>query len=464
MVDFEIEALKIGIPVRTRHNEVAPGQFEVAPLFEEINKAIDHNQLLMDLMDRVAHRHNLQVLFHEKPYAGVNGSGKHNNWSLATDTNKNLLSPGSTPKTNLQFLTFFINVIQAVNNHADLLRAAIASAGNDHRLGANEAPPAIISVFIGSTLTAVLDELEESVKEGKKIDEYAKAEIKLNIHNKIPDLLLDNTDRNRTSPFAFTGNKFEIRAVGSSANCAETMTVMNTIAAQQLTIFKQEVDALIAEGEKKDGAILRVLRRYIKESRRILFEGDNYCDAWAKEAEKRGLSNVKTTPQALNFFVTEDAKKVLVDNGIFSERELRARYEVLEENYLMKIDIEARILNEMVQNQVIPAAIEYQNKLITNVKGALDVGVAKKALKSQIGLIQSISGHINDIKRKSDEMTKIRHSMHGRNLNTTDEAIAYCKEVKPFFDDIRRHADELELLVDNEIWPLPKYRELLFIK
>ena len=464
MLDFETEALKLGISISTRHNEVAPSQYECAPVFSEANIAVDHNSLLMDLMDRVAHRHNLQVLFHEKPYAGVNGSGKHNNWSLATDTNKNLLSPGSTPKTNLQFLTFFINVIQAVNNHADLLRAAIASAGNDHRLGANEAPPAIISVFIGSTLTAVLDELEESVKEGKKIDEYAKAEIKLNIHNKIPDLLLDNTDRNRTSPFAFTGNKFEIRAVGSSANCAETMTVMNTIAAQQLTIFKQEVDALIAEGEKKDGAILRVLRRYIKESRRILFEGDNYSDAWAKEAEKRGLSNVKTTPQALNFFVTEDAKKVLVDNGIFSERELRARYEVLEENYLMKIDIEARILNEMVQNQVIPAAIEYQNKLITNVKGALDVGVAKKALKSQIGLIQSISGHINDIKRKSDEMTKIRHSMHGRNLNTTDEAIAYCEEVKPFFDDIRRHADELELLVDNEIWPLPKYRELLFIK
>ena len=464
MLDFETEALKLGISISTRHNEVAPGQYECAPVFSEANIAVDHNSLLMDLMDRVAHRHNLKVLFHEKPYAGVNGSGKHNNWSLATDTNKNLLSPGKTPKTNLQFLTFFINVIQAVNNHSDLLRAAIASAGNDHRLGANEAPPAIISVFIGSTLTSVLDDLEESVKEGKKIDEYAKAEIKLNIHNKIPDLLLDNTDRNRTSPFAFTGNKFEIRAVGSSANCAETMTVMNTIAAQQLTEFKQEVDTLIAEGEKKDGAILRVLRRYIKESRRILFEGDNYTDAWAEEAEKRGLSNVKTTPQALNFFVTDAAKKVLVDNSIFSERELTARYEVLEENYLMKIDIEARILNEMVQNQVIPAAVEYQNKLIKNVKGALDIGVAKKALKSQIRLIQSISEHINDIKRKSDKMTKIRHEMHSRNLNTTDEAIAYCEEIKPFFADIRRHADELELLIDNEIWPLPKYRELLFIK
>ncbi|MGB1204070.1 MAG: glutamine synthetase III [Chitinophagales bacterium] len=465
MLDFETEALKLGISISTRHNEVAPSQYECAPVFSEANIAVDHNSLLMDLMDRVAHRHNLQVLFHEKPYAGVNGSGKHNNWSLATDTNKNLLSPGKTPKTNLQFLTFFINVIQAVNNHSDLLRAAIASAGNDHRLGANEAPPAIISVFIGSTLTEVLDELEESVKEGKKIDEYAKAELKLSIHNKIPDLLLDNTDRNRTSPFAFTGNKFEIRAVGSSANCAETMTIMNTIAAEQLTIFKKEVDALIAKGEKKDGAILRILRRYIKESRRILFEGDNYTDAWAKEAEKRGLSNVKTTPQALNFFVTDEAKKVLVDNGIFSERELTARYEVLEENYLMKIDIEARILNELVHNQVIPAAIEYQNKLIKNVKGALDVGVAKKALKSQVGLIQTISGHINDIKRKSDKMTKIRHGMHDRNLaTTTAEAIAYCEEVKPFFAEIRRHADELELLVDNEIWPLPKYRELLFIK
>src|SRR5262245_35347798 len=304
MNDFEAEAWKLGIPLKTRHNEVAPSQFECAPVFEEINLAVDHNQLLMDLMDKVARRHNFKVLFHEKPYAGINGSGKHNNWSMVTNTGVNLLSPGKTPKTNLQFLTFFISIIKAVHDHADLLRASIASAGNDHRLGANEAPPAIMSIFIGSQLTHVLDEIEHMVKKNNKMTPEEKTQIKLNI-GKIPEILLDNTDRNRTSPFAFTGNKFEFRAVGSSANCSSPMMVLNAIVANQLGLFKEEVDALLEKDIKKDEAIMKVLRSYIVSSKNILFEGNNYSDEWKKEAAKRGLSNIETSPQALDAYVSK---------------------------------------------------------------------------------------------------------------------------------------------------------------
>src|ERR1043165_1437364 len=326
MQDFEQESYKLGIPLRTRHNEVAPGQFECAPIFEEVNIAVDHNSLLMDVMAKVAKRHKLKVLLHEKPFAGINGSGKHNNWSMATDTGVNLLAPGKTPKTNLMFLTFFVNTIKAVHDYADLMRAAIASAGNDFRLGANEAPPAIISVFIGEYLTKVLQDIKERVT--NKMDEQDEVILKLDIHKQIPEVLMDNTDRNRTSPFAFTGNKFEFRAVGSSANCAAPMTVLNTIVAQTLKEFKNEVDALIDKGEKKEIAILHVLRNYITASKKIRFEGDNYSDEWAQEAEKRGLSNLKTTPEALDAYVSESAKNVFFSNGIFSKRELDARHEI----------------------------------------------------------------------------------------------------------------------------------------
>lgn len=462
MLDLETECLKLGIPLSTRHNEVAPGQYECAPMFTECNLGIDQNQLLMDLMDRIARRHQLRVLLHEKPYAGVNGSGKHNNWSLQTDTGKNLLSPGKTPKTNLLFLTFFINTLKALNEYADLIRAAIASAGNDHRLGANEAPPAIISAFIGTTLTEVLNDLEAKVKRGM-MDEYEKQELKLDIHNKIPDLLLDNTDRNRTSPFAFTGNKFEVRAVGSSANCAAILTILNTIVADQLTAFKAEVSNLVKSGEKKDGAILRVLRRYVTDSKRILFEGDNYSQAWADEAATRGLNNIKTTPEALELFLSKSAHKVLVGNGIYSERELHARYEVQLEIYQIKIEIESKILAKMAMNQVLPSAIAYQNELLTNVKKSLDIGLKKKEVKAQIALIKTIGEHINAIKTNVDDMAAAR-TQAAQAATSKKQALAYCHKVKPFFDTIRHHADALELIVDDKLWSLPKYRELLFIR
>ncbi len=462
MLDFEQEAHKLGIPVRTRHNEVAPGQFELAPMFEEANIAVDHNQLIMDILERVAKRHKLRCLLHEKPFAGINGSGKHNNWSLATDTGKNLLSPGSTPKTNLLFLTFFVNVIKAVYEHADVLRAAIASAGNDHRLGANEAPPAIISVFIGKHLSQVLDEVEKRVKDGRS-DEVANANLKMDIHKIIPDLLRDNTDRNRTSPFAFTGNKFEIRAVGSTTNCASPITVMNTIMANQLKEFKKEIDTLVKGGESKEGALLRVLRRCIRVAKPILFEGDNYSEAWAKEAEKRGLNNIKTTPYALEFFETKKAKKLFASNGIFTETELNARTEIYFENYVLKIQIEGRILGEMAMTQVIPAAVAYQNTLIENALGLKDLDIGADAIETQKSLIKDISKHISVIQTNVLAMINARKKAN-KIEHASDKAKAYCDEVKPFFDIIRYHSDKLELIVDNELWPLPKYRELLFIK
>jgi glutamine synthetase len=464
MRDLENECMLLGIPVKTRHNEVAPNQFELAPIFEEINLAVDHNSLLMDVMQKVGERHDFKVLFHEKPFKGVNGSGKHNNWSLATDTGINLLSPGKTPMSNLQFLTFFINTIKAVHDNEELLRASIASASNDHRLGANEAPPAIISVFIGQQLTKVLAELE-GVSNGKLSPEE-KTDLKLNVVGKLPDVLLDNTDRNRTSPFAFTGNKFEFRAVGSSANCAVSMTTLNTIVAKQLKDFKKEVDTLIEKKDlKKDEAIFNVLREYIKQTKAILFEGDGYSEAWEKEAKKRGLSNHKTTPEALKAKVSKKAIELFGEMGVMNHVEVESRYEIELEEYVKKIQIEGRILGDIARNHVVPTAIRYQNVLIENVKGLKEIFGKdfEKIAKEQISLIKEISEHIEGINTKVEKMTEERKKANA--LTSTEKmADAYCDKVKPYFEEIRYHADKLELLVDDELWTLTKYRELLFTK
>lgn len=464
MRELEIECIKLGVPVKTRHNEVAPNQFEVAPLFEEANLAVDHNSLLMDIMSKVAARHNFKVLFHEKPFAGINGSGKHNNWSLATDTGVNLLGPGKTPKSNLQFLTFFINTIKAVHDHADLLRASIASANNDHRLGANEAPPAIISVFIGKYLSQVLDELE-NVSDGSLSPEE-KTELKLNVVGKIPEILLDNTDRNRTSPFAFTGNKFEFRAVGSSANCAKAMTILNLIVADQLIKFKAQVDELIEnKNMKKDDAIFNVLRELIKESKKIRFEGDGYSDDWVKEAKKRGLNNFKTTPEALKVMTAKNTLALFEKHKIMNKVEVEARYEIELEEYIKKVQIEGRILGDISRNHVIPTAVSYQNKLIENVQGLKDIFGKdyEQYASEQINLIKQISGHIGSIISNVEKMTEERKVAN--KLDHADKkAEAYCNKVKPYFDVIRYACDKLELLIDDEIWPLTKYRELLFTR
>ncbi|HNJ30146.1 MAG TPA: glutamine synthetase III, partial [Ferruginibacter sp.] len=395
MRDFEEESYKLGIPIRTRHNEVAPAQFECAPIFEEINLAVDHNTLLMDVMERVAKRHGLKCLLHEKPFAGINGSGKHNNWSMATDTGVNLLAPGKTPKNNLMFLAFFVNTIKAVHDYADLLRASIASAGNDHRLGANEAPPAIISIFIGKYLSEVLNQVESRVS--GKFDEQDEAMLKLDIHKSIPELMLDNTDRNRTSPFAFTGNKFEFRAVGSSANCAISMTTLNTIMADTLKKFKVDVDALIDKGEKKEVAIMQVIQKYIVESKKVLFEGDGYSEEWEKEAAKRGLPNVKTTPQALDAFVTKKAKTLFEENEIYNHAELEARHEIMLESYIKKVQIEARVMGDLATTFILPSAVKYQNVLISNIKGLKELGLAEAAYANQKQVLEAISTHINEI-------------------------------------------------------------------
>jgi glutamine synthetase len=464
MRDLENECMLLGIPVKTRHNEVAPNQFELAPIYEEANLAVDHNSLLMDLMQKVAERHNFKVLLHEKPFAGVNGSGKHNNWSLSTDTGVNLLSPGKTPMSNLQFLAFFINTIKAVQDHEELLRAAIASASNDHRLGANEAPPAIISVFIGEQLTKVLEELE-SVTKGK-LSPQEKTDLKLNVVGKIPEILLDNTDRNRTSPFAFTGNKFEFRAVGSKANCANPMTVLNTIVAKQLMDFKVEVDALIDDkGMKKDDAIFNVLREYIKTSKAILFEGNGYSEAWEKEAKKRGLSNNKTTPEALKIKVAESSIALFEGLGVMNKVETEARYEIEIEEYILHIQIESRVIGDIARNHVVPTAVRYQNILIENVTGLKTIYADKfKSLaKEQLSLIEQISQHIEAINSLVTTMTEARKSLN-KYTDLDKKAKGYCVKVKPLFEDIRYHCDKLELMIDDELWPLTKYRELLFTK
>ena len=458
MKDFEQEAWKLGIPVRTRHNEVAPSQFEVAPLHEDINVATDHNQLLKDLMDRVAERHELKILFHEKPFAGLNGSGKHNNWSLITDTGVNLYQPSSSARDNLLFLIFFVNTIKAVHDYADLLRASIASAGNDHRLGANEAPPAIISAFIGTQMTAVLDELEHNgnIKVRKGENMYMKLGI-----DKIPEIILDNTDRNRTSPFAFTGNKFEFRAVGSETNVAQPMTVLNLAVAEQLNQFNKELSKKLAKDEEKKLAIVDILRKYIKASKGIRFEGDGYSKEWEEEASKRGLSNIKSTPKALDFYMDDRSKKLFSDHKIFAEKELTARNEIMLENYIMKLQIESRMIGDLAMNHIIPTAIAYQNKLITNANGLKGLGIKAQSVSDTI---ERMSTYIETIQNGVVDMTKERKRVN-KTATTRDRAIAYCEDIKEkYFDSIRHAVDKLELIVDDEDWPLVKYREMLFLR
>ncbi len=462
MRDFEAESYKLGIPLRTRHNEVAPAQFECAPIFEEANLAVDHNMLLMDIMIRVAKRHNLKVLLHEKPFAGINGSGKHNNWSLSTDTGVNLLAPGKTPKTNLMFLTFFVNVIKAVHDYADLLRASIASAGNDHRLGANEAPPAIISIFIGKFLFEVLEEIKSRV--GDNFSEQDEILLKLDIHKNIPELLLDNTDRNRTSPFAFTGNKFEFRAVGSTANCSTPMTVLNAIMAETLGAFKNDVDALIDKGEKKEVAIMEVIKQYIVASDKVLFEGDGYSEEWHHEAERRGLPNVPTTPLALDAYITEKSKQLFEDLGIYNHAELEARHEIMLEEYIKKVQIESRIIGEMCTSHILPSAVKYQNVLLANIKGMKDIGLAPELYVNQQLILEKISGHINTVAGLVEKMILARKVVNNI-TDTRTKAIAYCTQIKEsFFEQIRYPVDKLELLVDDQFWQLPKFREMLFLR
>ncbi|MBE9491808.1 MAG: glutamine synthetase III [Bacteroidetes bacterium] len=464
MKDFEIEGHRLGIPLKLRHNEVAPNQFECAPVFEETNLSVDHNQLLMHIMQKVAKNHNLTVLFHEKPYAKVNGSGKHNNWSLMTNTGINLLSPGKTTKSNLRFLTFLINILKAVDTYGDLLRASTATAGNDLRLGAGEAPPAIISVFIGSHLSKILDNIENKLKTGK-INANLKAELDLNI-SKIPEILLDNTDRNRTSPFAFTGDKFEFRTVGASDTCSNAMTVLNLIVADQLTKFKQEVDSLMAKKVRKDEAIFTILKKYITESKKIRFEGNSYSQDWVKEAEKRGLLNLQSTPEALKVFFRQEIVDLYQRNHILTERELIARYDTKLENYTKKLQIESRVIGDLAKNHIIPKAIRYQNLLIENVTGLKEVLDAKnynKLSKNGLQTIKDISEHVSKIKINVDLM--IDNRKKANRLDTSEKrAQVYHDKVLPYFDIIRYHVDKLELLVDDELWTLPKYRELLFIR
>ena len=462
MRDLENESILLGIPVKTRHNEVAPNQFELAPIYEETNLAVDHNSLIMDLMKKIADRHHFKVLFHEKPFAGVNGSGKHNNWSLSTNSGINLLAPGKTPMSNLQFLTFFINTIKAVNDNEELLRASIASASNDHRLGANEAPPAIMSVFIGAQLSKVLVELEGVTK--GKLSPKEKTDLKLNVVGKIPEILLDNTDRNRTSPFAFTGNKFEFRAVGSTANCANPMTVLNSIVAKQLIEFKNEVDSLIQQKDlKKDEAIFNVLREYIKKSKSILFEGNGYGEEWQKEAQKRGLSNNKNTPSALKVKIAPETIKLYTSLNVMNKTEIEARYEIEVEQYIHSIQIEGRVLGDIARNHVIPTAVKYQNILINNVRGLKDIYGKEynKYASEQLILISDISKYIEMINSGVTKMINERKKANIIN-DSLKRAEVYCNKVKPLFSDIRNGCDKLELLIDDELWPLVKYRELLF--
>jgi glutamine synthetase len=458
MKDFEIEAWKLGIPVRTRHNEVAPSQFEVAPLFEEVNVANDHNQLMMDVMVRVAERHNLKVIFHEKPFAGLNGSGKHNNWSLITDTGVNLFAPSSSARDNLMFLTFFITTIKAVHEYSDLLRASIATPANDFRLGANEAPPAIMSVFIGSQMTSVLDELES--KGNVKIEKGDNMYMKLGI-SQIPEIILDATDRNRTSPFAFTGNKFEFRAVGGSDNCATPMTALNLIVAEQLDQFYTAVSAQMEKGEEKRLAIVNVLRQYIKESKDIRFEGDGYSEEWVKEAAKRKLGNVKNAPRALEAYTTKKALDIFQKHRVMSHKEVEARTEIRLEAFIKRVQIEARVMGDLAINHIIPTAIAYQNKLITNANGLAGLGIDNKAV---VQTIKEISGHIDIIKNGVRDMIEERKRAN-KITDVKKRALAYCYDIKEKnFEAIRDSVDKLELLIDDEDWPLAKYRELLFLR
>ncbi len=464
MEDFEAEAYKLGIPVKTRHNEVAPNQFECAPIFEEVNLAVDHNQLLMDIMKRVARKHKFRVLFHEKPFAGINGSGKHNNWSMATNTGVNLLSPGKNPKTNLQFLTFLVNVIKAVNDSNELLRASVMNETNSYRLGGHEAPPAIISVFVGSYLTEMLQNIARKVTD-KKMTPAQKTELKLGI-GKIPEILLDNTDRNRTSPFAFTGNRFEFRAVGSSANCSAAMIVLNAAVAAQLTQFKKDVDVVIKKGRNKDEAIFQILKNYILESERILFEGDGYSKEWHKEANKRGICNINSVPESISRYLTPNSRSILVGSGIFSDKEIESRVEVEYEKFTKKIQIESRVLGDLAINHIVPTAVTYMTSLIDNVKGLRDIFSDiefERLAGARKEMIVTISDHISSIKKLVNDMIEERKKSNVIE-DSYKKALAYENKVKPYLDEIRYHIDKLELIVDNEIWPLPKYREMLFTR
>jgi glutamine synthetase len=464
MEDFECEAYRLGIPVKTRHNEVAPNQFECAPIFEEVNLAVDHNQLLMDIMKRVARKHKFRVLFHEKPFAGINGSGKHNNWSMATNTGVNLLSPGKNPKTNLQFLTFLVNVVKAVYDNNEILRASVMNESNSYRLGGHEAPPAIISIFLGSYLTGMLENIARKVTDAK-MTPAQKTELKLGI-GKIPEIMLDNTDRNRTSPFAFTGNRFEFRAVGSSANCSSAMIVLNAAVAHQLAQFKKDVDLIIKKGRNKDEAIFMVLKKYILESEKVLFEGDGYSAEWHKEAKKRGLSNIASVPESISTFLSAKSRNVLVSSGVFTDKEIESRVEVEYEKFTKKVQIEARVLGDLAINHIVPTAITYMSTLIGNVKGLKEIFKEteyERLAGARKEMIIIISDHISNIKRLVAEMIEERKKANVI-TDSYKMALAYEGKVKPYMDEIRVHIDKLELIVDNEIWPLPKYRELLFTR
>ena len=464
MKDLEIQALELGIPVKTRHNEVAPNQFELAPIFEECNLAVDHNMLIMSLMRKVARTHGFRVLLHEKPFKGVNGSGKHNNWSLGTDTGTLLMAPGKTPEENLRFITFIVNTLMAVYKHNGLLKASIMSATNAHRLGANEAPPAIISSFLGSQLSKVLDHMEESATD-ELISLGGKHGMKLDIPQ-IPELLIDNTDRNRTSPFAFTGNRFEFRAVGSEANCASAMIALNTAVAEQLTEFKKEVDELIEKGEPKISAIIQVVRKYIKLSKPIRFDGNGYSDEWKAEAARRGLDCETSCPVIFDQYLTEDSVRMFESAGVMTRKELEARNEVKWETYTKKIQIEARVLGDLVMNHIVPVAIEYQSKLIDNVYKMKQIFPAEEAEKlsaENLAIIRKISEHTSYIKEHVDTMVEARKVAN----KITDErakAVEYHDKITPMLEQIRYHIDKLELIVDDQMWTLPKYRELLFIR
>jgi glutamine synthetase len=465
MQELEFEAHRLGIPVKTRHNEVAPNQFECAPVFEEANISVDHNQLIMRLMDIVAKRHDFTVLFHEKPYSGINGSGKHNNWSLATNTNENLLTPGKTPEKNLRFMTFVVNIIKAVHDNAELIRSIIASPGNDHRLGANEAPPAIISIFLGSQLTKMLEVIE---KDDKNYSIPAGSENPNLFQHlpRIPEILMDETDRNRTSPFAFTGNKFEFRAVGSSQTCAPAMIVLNLILADQLQKFIKDLDALTRKKVSRDEAILKILRKYIGESKNILFEGNNYSNEWVKEAARRGLCNDATTPNALRAMVSKKTFHLFGHHHVLSERELEARHEIHLEDYIKKVEIESKVLEELIRNQVIPAAMKYLNLLcqsLRNQKEAMDKNNFQEISGSQKASIAEIAGHVSSLKTLTDEMMDKRAAVN-KIESPEKKSFAYCEKIFPLFEKIRMHADQLELIVADDLWPLPKYRELLFIR
>ena len=463
MHELELEAHRLGVPIKTRHNEVAPAQYECAPVYQEANMAVDQNQLIMHLMDNIAKRHDFTVLFHEKPYSGINGSGKHNNWSLATDTKENLLSPGKTREKNIRFLTFIVNILKAVNDNADLIRATIATPGNDHRLGANEAPPAIISVFLGTQISNMLDLIE---KNGHMV-EFKPGKEKSHLFGnlpRIPEILVDETDRNRTSPFAFTGNKFEFRAVGSSQTCSSAMTVLNLILADQLTTFKQELDKLLAKKVPLDDAIFRILKKYIIESKNIRFEGNNYSDDWVREAARRGLSNISTTPAALKNLVGKKTIDLFERNRVLNERELEARNEIYLEEYTKKVQIESRVLADLTQNHIIPGAMKYLNILsesVSNLKGVLDPATFSRVSENLVGMIAEIAEHIHQVKTLTGEMVDARKAAN-KISDPEKKAFAYCEKVFPFFDKIRYHANKLELLIDDEIWALPKYRELLF--